>query len=72
MSTFVDAGATFGPGDNLNRYKSFAFGDLRYSVGVAVLWVSPLGPLKFSLGKALAAQPGDKTEVFQFTLGNTF
>jgi outer membrane protein insertion porin family len=77
MSTFLDAGATFGPGDvnpagGPARYGSFAFGDLRYSVGVAVLWVSPLGPLKFSLGKALAPQQGDKTEVFQFTLGNTF
>ncbi len=72
LSTFVDAGASFGPGDKFNRYKSFAFGDLRYSTGIAVLWVSPLGPLKFSLAKALGAQAGDKTEIFQFTFGNTF
>jgi len=77
MSTFFDAGASFGPGDvapggGSSRYESFAFGDLRYSAGIAVLWVSPLGPLKFSLGKALSAQADDKTEVFQFTLGNTF
>ena len=77
MSTFFDAGASFGPGDvppggGSARYESFAFGDLRYSAGIAVLWVSPLGPLKFSLGKALSAQADDKTEVFQFTLGNTF
>ncbi len=78
MSAFFDAGASFGPGD-INpdaskppRYGSFAFGDLRYSVGVAALWVSPLGPLKFSLAKPLAAQAGDKTEVFQFTFGNSF
>lgn len=72
MSTFIDAGASFGPGDRLNRYESFSFADLRYSAGLAVLWVSPLGPLKFSLGKALSPQAEDKTEVFQFTLGNTF
>ena len=77
MSVFVDAGASFGPGDinpsgGAPRYQSFAFGDLRYSTGLAVLWVSPLGPLKFSLAKPLAAKPDDKTEVFQFTLGNTF
>ena len=78
MSAFFDAGASFGPGD-INpdaskppRYGSFAFGDLRYSVGVAALWVSPLGPLKYSLAKPLAAQAGDKTEVFQFTFGNSF
>ncbi len=72
MSAFVDAGASFGPGDKDGRYGSFAFGDLRYSTGLAVLWVSPLGPLKFSLAKPLAAQTDDKTEVFQFALGNTF
>ena len=77
MSTFVDAGASFGPGDvapggGAPRYESFDFGDLRYSAGVAVLWVSPLGPLKFSLAKPLASKDDDKTEVFQFTLGNTF
>ncbi len=72
MSAFVDAGATFGPNDTQGRYKDFDFGDLRYSAGVAVLWVSPLGPLKFSLAQPLVKQSGDKTEVFQFTLGNVF
>jgi outer membrane protein insertion porin family len=72
MSTFIDAGATWGPDDANGLYKSFAFGDLRYSAGVAVLWVSPLGPLKFSLGQPLAKKTGDKSEVFQFTLGNVF
>lgn len=72
MSAFVDAGATFGSNDYLNRYESFAFEDLRYSAGVAVLWVSPLGPLKFSLAQPIAKKDGDKTEVFQFTLGNVF
>ncbi|MCA1978906.1 MAG: outer membrane protein assembly factor BamA [Thiobacillus sp.] len=72
MSAFVDAGAAFGPYDNLGRYEKFAFGDLRYSAGLAVLWVSPLGPLKFSLAQPLVSKDGDKTEVFQFTLGNVF
>ncbi|MHB1144554.1 MAG: outer membrane protein assembly factor BamA [Thiobacillus sp.] len=72
MSVFVDAGASFGPGDVNNRYQEFAFEDLRYSTGVAVLWVSPLGPLKFSLAQPLVEKDGDKSEVFQFTLGNVF
>ncbi|MBN8759315.1 MAG: outer membrane protein assembly factor BamA [Thiobacillus sp. 65-69] len=72
MSAFFDAGATFGPFDDQGRYEKFAFGDLRYSAGVAVLWVSPLGPLKFSLAQPLVSKSGDKEEVFQFTLGNVF
>lgn len=72
MSAFVDAGATFGPFDNFGRYEKFALGDLRYSAGLAVLWVSPLGPLKFSLAQPLVSKEGDKKEVFQFTLGNVF
>jgi outer membrane protein insertion porin family len=72
MSAFVDAGATFGPDDKDNLYKTFAFGDLRYSAGIAVLWVSPLGPLKFSLAQPLSKKTGDKSEMFQFTLGNVF
>ncbi|HBU28510.1 MAG TPA: outer membrane protein assembly factor BamA [Thiobacillus sp.] len=72
MSAFVDVGATFGPNDASNLYKDFAFDDLRYSAGVAVLWVSPLGPLKFSLAQPLVSKTGDQEEVFQFTLGNVF
>ena len=70
MSAFVDAGAAFGSDEQ------FAFESLRYSAGVAVLWVSPLGPLKFSLAQPLVSKgtgiKEDKTEVFQFTLGNVF
>jgi len=78
MSAFVDAGAAFGPynidasGAYDGKYSSFSFGDLRYSAGIAVLWVSPLGPLKFSLAQPLVKKSDDKTEIFQFTLGNTF
>ena len=72
MSAFIDAGASFGPNDANGLYEQFAFGDLRYSAGLAVLWVSPVGPLKFSLAQPLVEKDGDKTEVFQFTLGNVF
>jgi outer membrane protein insertion porin family len=64
MSAFVDVGAAFD--------AEPAFDELRYSAGVAVLWVSPMGPLKFSLAKPLVEKDGDETEVFQFTLGNVF
>jgi len=72
MSAFIDAGAAFGPRDQNGLYEKFAFDDLRYSAGVAILWVSPLGPLKFSLAQPIVKKDRDKTEVFQFTLGSTF
>lgn len=72
MSVFADAGSTWGPDDYLGRYSSFSFKDLRYSTGVALSWISPVGPLKFSLAKPLNPKPDDKTQVFQFTLGTVF
>lgn len=71
MSAFVDVGAAFGPSPD-GLYEKFAFDDLRYSAGVAVLWVSPLGPLKFSVAQPLVKKDGDEAEVFQFTLGSVF
>ena len=65
LSAFVDAGAVFGLGLT-------ASDSLRYSTGVAVTWVSPVGPLKISVGVPLNKQPSDKLQIFQFTLGSLF
>lgn len=72
LSSFLDIGAVSGPNDWQNRYKSLSTSDMRYSVGAAVTWYSPMGPIKLSLAKALNAEDDDKTQVFQFQLGNVF
>ncbi len=72
LSVFADTGAAFGGNDLSGEFENFSLSDLRYSTGLAVLWVSPLGPLKFSLAQPLVKKSGDDTEVFQFTLGNSF
>lgn len=76
MSAFIDAGAAYGPDGSPNNgqstYSDFSFNEIGVSAGVAVLWVSPLGPLKFSLAQPLVSNPGDQEEIFQFTLGNAF
>ncbi|TJZ76154.1 outer membrane protein assembly factor BamA [Chitiniphilus eburneus] len=46
--------------------------DLRYSAGVAFTWISPIGPIKLSYAKPFNAKDEDKTESFQFQLGNVF
>src|SRR6266481_2809199 len=66
LSGFVDGGAVYGPGD-LPGTVGF-----RFSTGLAVTWVSPVGPLKLSYGVPLNKQNGDKLQQFQFTLGNIF
>jgi outer membrane protein insertion porin family len=72
LSTFLDAGAVFGPDDYLGRDRTFNLSDLRYSAGVGLAWSSPMGPLKFSLAKPLKKQADDKSQIFQFNLGTTF
>ncbi|CAH1386846.1 outer membrane protein assembly factor BamA [Candidatus Nitrotoga sp. M5] len=65
LSAFVDAGSVFGQGLS-------ASDSLRYSTGLAITWISPVGPLKVSVGVPLNKQSGDKVQPFQFTLGSLF
>ncbi|MBL4834341.1 MAG: outer membrane protein assembly factor BamA [Pseudomonas sp.] len=46
--------------------------NLRYSAGLGLSWLTALGPLGFSLAVPLNSQSEDDTQVFQFTLGQTF
>jgi len=44
----------------------------RLSVGVGVNWVSPFGPLRIDIAKALLKQDGDETKFFSFNVGTQF
>ena len=44
----------------------------RLSVGIGVNWVSPFGPLRIDLAKALMHQRGDDTKLFSFNVGTQF
>ncbi|GHU28990.1 outer membrane protein assembly factor BamA [Betaproteobacteria bacterium] len=47
-------------------------GPIRMSVGVAATWLSPLGPLKFSIAQPLNKQKDDNIQRFQFQMGTMF
>ena len=54
-------------------YNSSIKGDgIRSSVGVALDWISPIGPMNFTLAYPVTKQNGDITETFRFNLGTTF
>jgi outer membrane protein insertion porin family len=44
----------------------------RLAIGIGVNWVSPFGPLRLDLAKALLKQKGDDTKLFQFNVGTSF
>jgi outer membrane protein insertion porin family len=70
LSGFVDAGAVYGPGYGADDLPGST--GLRSSVGAAITWISPMGPLKFSYAIPLNKKPEDKLQKFQFSMGTTF
>lgn len=60
---FVDGGNVYGQNINLV---------LRYSYGLGISWISPLGPLKFSYGIPIKSLPTDNIQRLQFQVGTAF
>ena len=71
LFAFTDGGQVYGNNGGLGD-TSINLGDLRYSAGFGLSWLSPMGPLQLSYGKALNAKEGDQTQVFQFQVGTGF
>jgi len=44
----------------------------RLSIGIGFNWVSPFGPLRIDLAKAILKQKGDDTKLFSFNVGTSF
>jgi len=66
FSTFYDAGNVFAEDESID------LGKLRTSLGVAMIWITPVGVMRFSWANTLNDELGDDTKSFQFTLGSTF
>ncbi len=71
---FFDFGNVFS--DNCKDYQincaKPALEDLRYSYGVGVTWITGFGPLSLAIAKPTNEGPQERTEEFQFTVGNVF
>ncbi|SET75579.1 Beta-barrel assembly machine subunit BamA [Marinobacter segnicrescens] len=65
---FLDAGQVF---DTARGFDP-EFGEIRASVGVGFQWITVVGPLAFSLAKPITDKSGDETQIFQFSLGQSF
>jgi outer membrane protein insertion porin family len=56
-------------------FKEFFLGNSakpRMSIGIGVNWVSPFGPLRLDIAKAILHQKGDDTKLFSFNVGTQF
>lgn len=69
---FFDAGQVYGDKRVDALYGVTSEGAIRMSTGLAATWISPFGPLKFSLAQPLNSQDNDRIQRFQFQMGQAF
>jgi outer membrane protein insertion porin family len=66
LAAFLDAGQVYGQGQKIE------LGELRYSVGLSLNWLSPFGPLRLSIANPINKKDGDELQRLQFTFGTGF
>jgi len=63
LSAFLDGGMVYGQNERIS------LSELRFATGLGLSWMSPFGPLRVSMAKALNKQEGDKVQGVQLTFG---
>ncbi|MCL1067109.1 outer membrane protein assembly factor BamA [Shewanella olleyana] len=83
-SFFVDAGNVWDtefdydsyrylPADEFDKLEDYSDPSrIRASWGMSVQWLSPMGPMVFSLAWPIKEYEDDETEIFSFNIGKTF
>jgi len=69
FSIFFDAANVWGVDFDSSINDS---NDIRSSIGIALDWLTPIGPLNFSLSQPITKSSTDEVETFRFNLGTTF
>ena len=69
IATFLDLGSVWGVDYDSSINES---NKLRSSAGLALNWMSPLGPMSFVFSQNISKADTDETESFRFNLGTTF
>ncbi|MEE2982873.1 MAG: outer membrane protein assembly factor BamA [Pseudomonadota bacterium] len=84
LSGFIDAGNVYGKNTvffqdpatgfifGVDRDDKFNLSDLRMSLGVSGIWMSPFGLLSVSFAQPFRDQAGDELQSFQFNFGAQF
>ena len=68
LGAFMDVGRIWG-----GQSTTFVGDDgMRFSTGLSLAWVSPMGPLKFSVAQPLNKKSGDDVQRLQFQMGSVF
>ena len=76
LSLFMDIGNVYL--DNFHTFDAepgdtgFQADQLRSSYGLSLVWISPIGPLRFSYADTINDVPGDDLRAFQFSIGSFF
>ena len=63
---FLDTGQVW------SSQQTVRLGELRWSTGFGIAWVSPIGPLKLSYAIPLRREVNDRLQRFQFQIGTGF
>ncbi len=76
LSLFLDVGNVYL--NNFNTFDAplgengFQVDQLRSAYGLSLVWISPIGPLRFSYADTINDVPGDNLRSFQFSIGSFF
>jgi outer membrane protein insertion porin family len=73
-AVFADAGTLFNPGD-LGLLQTFFVANsktIRSSVGMSLIWESPLGPFRADISHVLSSESFDQEELFRFGAATQF